>query len=103
MSRKVIYIPLGILALILLVGCGQSGTPIVSEPTNTVEISPAPPTAEKILPTATSEAEAVESTPVNAQEDEPTDECLECHTDKQRLIDTAKPEEEVVSESSGEG
>lgn len=29
--------------------------------------------------------------------------CLDCHTDKQTLIDTAKPEEEVVSESSGEG
>jgi len=29
--------------------------------------------------------------------------CLDCHSDQDLLIDTAKPEEVVVSESSGEG
>lgn len=29
--------------------------------------------------------------------------CLTCHIDQQQLIDTAKPEEVVESESSGEG
>lgn len=29
--------------------------------------------------------------------------CLECHTDKQRLIDTARLEEEVIKESTGMG
>lgn len=29
--------------------------------------------------------------------------CLNCHSDKQHLIDTAKPEEEVVSENEGAG
>jgi len=46
------------------------------------------------------------STPVSAENSpasaEP-DYCLDCHTDKQRLIDTAKPEEKVASESKGEG
>ncbi len=30
-------------------------------------------------------------------------ECLACHTEKQKLIDTAKPEEVVVKESEGTG
>lgn len=32
-----------------------------------------------------------------------TDECLACHIDKELLIDTADPIEEVVSENEGEG
>ena len=37
-----------------------------------------------------------------SEESEP-DECLECHTDKDRLIKTADPVEDLESESSGEG
>ena len=32
-----------------------------------------------------------------------TDECLECHTDKDRLVQSSDPIEEVESEDSGEG
>ncbi len=32
-----------------------------------------------------------------------TNHCLDCHTDKDRLISTAKPEEEAISENKGEG
>lgn len=34
---------------------------------------------------------------------EAVSECVSCHTDKDRLIDTAKPEEEVESENEGAG
>ena len=34
---------------------------------------------------------------------EPIDECLACHIDKEMLIATADPEEEVISENEGEG
>ena len=40
---------------------------------------------------------------VSALEDLDPDYCLACHIDKDRLIETAKVEEVVVSESSGEG
>jgi hypothetical protein len=39
----------------------------------------------------------------SAIEPAPTNECLSCHRDQQRLIDTAKPEEVQVKESSGTG
>jgi len=29
--------------------------------------------------------------------------CVECHTDKEQLVDTAAPEDEVVEESEGAG
>jgi len=44
----------------------------------------------------------VAPTPTSQTPAEPN-ECLNCHVDKQRLIDTAKPEEVVESESSGVG
>ena len=33
----------------------------------------------------------------------PVDNCLDCHTNKDLLIQTADPEEEVISENEGEG
>ncbi|MCA9957654.1 MAG: hypothetical protein R3E31_28600 [Chloroflexota bacterium] len=53
------------------------------------------------------------NTPTNQSQIEPTDaltttetavdECLACHIDKEQLIATADPEEEVISENEGEG
>jgi hypothetical protein len=61
--------------------------------------------------TAMPEEEAVDPTE-EATDPEPTEEvaaepqvdnCVECHTDQQTLIDTADPVEEVASENEGEG
>ena len=40
---------------------------------------------------------------VETDEAQVTDECLDCHSDKERLIETAKVEEESEAESSGVG
>ena len=69
---------------LMLAGCSGQGTPL--SPTETI-------------PPATTEPEAMEATEP-AQE---PDECIQCHTDQQRLIDTAAPEEPAAAESSGEG
>ncbi len=58
--------------------------------------------AETPSPTATTEEKPVETEAVVEVQPE-TDECLACHTDKQRLIDTAAPVVEAEGESKGVG
>lgn len=53
-------------------------------------------TATAVTPT---EAPATEPT----LEPAPVDNCLDCHTNKDLLIQTADPEEEVITENEGEG
>jgi hypothetical protein len=80
-----LFIALSIAGLFFLAGCATS-TP---EPTPKPE-----PTA---LPT---EVPTLVPTPVPT---EVVDYCVDCHTDKEQLISTAKPVVEAESESSGVG
>ena len=70
-----------IVSALLLLACGSKNNP---------------------SPTATAEQEAVETEAIVEVQLE-TDECVACHTDKQRLIDTAMPEVEAEAESKGVG
>lgn len=59
------------------------------------------PTAEEAPPEPTAAAQAPE---VQAPESEDADQaCLDCHQSKERLIETADPEEPAKAASSGEG
>lgn len=87
-----------IIALVILSGLliiSACTTRDTSVPTMTRAEELAEPTLE---PTVASEPSPTE--PADVQE---VDNCVACHTDKQQLIDTADPEEEPETESSGEG
>ncbi|MEW5870552.1 MAG: hypothetical protein AB1894_14860 [Chloroflexota bacterium] len=101
-SPKILPLVLLLFVALLAVACSQQATP-AQPPTETVNSAP---TAEAILQTPT---EAVLPTGEPTEAPAPTksadlvDYCLECHIDKQALIDNARPEEEVISENEGAG
>lgn len=87
MKPSFLYILTCLIASALLSGC--TSTPLTADTPSSAAATPAN-TATAIPPTATPEPEELDT-------------CLTCHQDKQLLIDTAKQEEEVASENSGEG
>jgi hypothetical protein len=69
--------------------------------------SEAPDEVAQVEPVLVETATAVSPTEVPTSEPTlepvPVDNCLDCHTNKDLLIQTADPEEEVISENEGEG
>lgn len=93
-NRNPIFTIVLAIAVLLLAACGRSVAPaqvispvmdLAQEATPEATFTPIPPTIEPEVIVA------------------PPNECLVCHVDKQRLIDTAAQVEEVPSESSGVG
>jgi len=102
-SKILIYVGFLILLIGVTLGaCSQvsigeeAGTSQLEVPAALVEPTDVPIEAAQALVEP-------ETTDLMASEEVAISDCLVCHTDKQMLIDTAKPEEEVVSESEGEG
>ncbi len=62
----------------------------------------ATPPSEEVAEEPTEEP-APEPEPAPVVEAEEVDHCLDCHTDKESLVSTAKPVEIVVAESEGAG
>jgi hypothetical protein len=83
MRKSLIY--LGIACILFLAGCNTS--------TPTPEPEPEPTALPSEVPTLV-------LTPAST---EVVDYCVDCHTDKEKLISTAKPVVETESESSGVG
>jgi hypothetical protein len=83
-----------LLGTLLLAGCQTA------ESDTAVEVAVAEP---KQVETVTAVSPTEEPTAQLAEESVPVDNCLDCHTNKDLLIQTADPEEEVISENEGEG
>ncbi len=102
-----------------LISCFFAGNPnaitVTRAPTKTEVAIQTEPPAKTSAPATQVAQVTVQSTSTEAQAPTETpeqtetvavaqvDQCIECHTDKDQLIDTAAPEEEVVEESEGAG
>ncbi len=86
-----------LLGMVALAGCQSADSEAVNDAVQVADVEPVlEETATAVIPTEVAIAELTE-------EPAPTDNCLDCHTNKDLLIQTADPEEEVINENSGEG
>jgi mono/diheme cytochrome c family protein len=101
--KKTNLISAGVLSFgMLLAACGPAtvAEPAASPPPTPLQV------AETVPPTVAFTATTPPATPTNIPT--PTaelvvDNCVDCHADKDRLIDTADAVMEVTSENEGEG
>ena len=110
---KNLIFAIALLALMGLSSCAGQPTPTAVLPTPTEYAYPAPMNDPgEVAARLTEMPEAAAATPTQPSVPEPTEEvvaepqvdnCLECHTNQQMLIDTADPVAEVVSENEGQG
>lgn len=101
-SPKWLSITAIFMVMLALVGCGA--VQAVNDGAGTVELVASEALAmETEVDEAVVEDGAVGETAVTLSDEPVTDECFVCHINKELLIDTADPIEEVISESEGEG
>ena len=104
--KRTIILSVLLAFMVLLSACGPDEAPVPTEiaqaelePTATEEPTEIPePTATeeiRLIATSVPEEEVVEENEAAA--------CIDCHSDKELLIETARVEEEVESENEGEG
>ena len=113
MIKKVTITLFFLLFVLVSLGCSGSGLEPTLLPTMTSQIIPTPMNDPDEVADLVEEllSEQEEPAPVSEVEEssddnEPAivvDYCIECHINQQMLIDTAKLEEEVISENEGEG
>lgn len=91
-ARRMLKLLPFLLSALILSACGQTATESAnpSEASATPEASPTPFIFPTLRPTQTPDLSGSQA-------------CIDCHSDQQRLIDTADQVEEKEAESSGEG
>ncbi|WP_420631320.1 hypothetical protein [Candidatus Leptofilum sp.] len=80
-----------------LAGCQSAEPDAIEEAVQVADVEPV------LVEAATAVTPTEEPLTEPIEEPAPADNCLDCHTNKDLLIQTADPEEEVISENEGEG